>query len=140
MAYDPHNHLEGVHPKLVAVVARCAETYPHFTVIEGVRSALRQAQLYAQGRTAPGKKVTWVKVSNHQAKPDGYGHAVDLGVLKPDGSIEWNSAAAYAELSKHMFEAAGELGVHLRTGADWNENGIRGEHGETDLDHFEIVL
>lgn len=141
MSVDPHNRLAGVHPDLVKVVlAATPISKQPFTVIEGVRTAARQAQLYAQGRTAPGHIVTWVKVSNHQAKPDGFGHAVDLGALEPDGSIDWNHTAPYDSIKAAMFAAAAAQTppVKLRWGADWNMNGVPREHGETDEDHFEL--
>lgn len=78
------NNLKGVHPRLVHVVERalaiCEQIGgPDFTVIEGVRTEARQRELYAQGRTKPGRKVTWTLKSNHFVNPrTGWGHAVDL--------------------------------------------------------------
>ncbi len=138
---DPHGRLAGVHPDLVKVVRAAALiTKQPFTVIEGVRTAARQAQLYAQGRTAPGNIVTWVRVSNHQAKADGFGHAVDLGAVEPGGQIDWNHTAPYDTIKAAIFAAAAAQvpPVSLRWGADWNMNGVPREHGETDEDHFEL--
>lgn len=132
--------LEGVHPALVAVVKRAiALSTVDFMVGEGVRSAARQAELYAQGRTRPGNKVTWVRVSNHQLKPDGLGHAVDLWALDPGGAIDWGSISLYEAVYKAMFAAAKEQGVHIRSGMDWDQDGHLHEHGENDMAHFEIV-
>lgn len=89
MSYGQPNRLEGVHPELVEKVTRILQAmellgFP-MMVTEGLRSEQRQQQLYAQGRTIPGKIVTHldgkVRKSNHQAKPDGYGHAVDCAFL-----------------------------------------------------------
>lgn len=129
--------LVGVHPKLVEVVKMAIElTKQDFMVLEGVRTPARQAELYAQGRTKPGQKVTWTLKSNHfiNAKT-GYGHAVDL-VPFP---IDW-SHKKLDVVAKAMFAAADTLGVEIRWGKDWNRNGIHGEKGETDSPHFEIVL
>jgi peptidoglycan L-alanyl-D-glutamate endopeptidase CwlK len=38
-----------------------------------------------------------------------------------------------------MFNAAKELNVDIRWGADWNQNGKKREKGETDSPHFELV-
>lgn len=139
MNIDPHNRLAGVHPDLVKVVLRVAETCKQrFQVIEGVRTAARQAELYAQGRTKPGNIVTWVKVSNHQPKADGYGHAVDCAALKADGSIEWNAQAPYDTMDDAFAAASKELGIGIRYGGDWDMDGHRHEHGETDIDHWEL--
>lgn len=135
--------LEGVHPALVGVVKKAITlSSVDFRVGEGVRSAARQAQLYAQGRTTPGPKVTWVRVSNHQVKPDGFGHAVDLWALNHDGSVNWDSVPLYDAIKAAMFAAANEMSpkVTLRWGADWDRDGVPHEHGETDMAHFELVL
>ena len=138
---DPHGKLAGVHPKLVACVQTAAQTCKQpFQVVQGLRTAAQQAALYAQGRSAPGKIVTWVTVSNHQAKADGFGHAVDLAALDPTkpGGIDWQSTEDYDTIKDAMFAAATQVGLTLRWGADWNMNGVAREHGETDQDHFEI--
>lgn len=139
MNYDPHGRLAGVHPKLAACVALAATlcTQP-FVVVQGLRTEAEQEALYAQGRTAPGKIVTWVRRSNHQAAPDGWGHAVDLAVVEGDGSIDWNHTAPYDTIKAAMTAAAERVGLVLRWGADWNMNNVPREHGETDEDHFEI--
>lgn len=88
--------LGGVHPRLVAIVTRILyamnELGHALIVTDGWRSAEMQAALYAKGRTAPGKIVTRCdgikSKSNHQAKADGYGYAVDLCFLA-DGKPSW---------------------------------------------------
>ncbi len=134
------DRLVGVHPKLVTVVRRAIEVSTvDFMVGEGVRSAERQAALYAQGRTKPGNIVTWVRVSQHQVKADGLGHAVDLWALDPGGAIDWGSIPLYEAVYKAMFRAAGELGTAIRSGMDWDRDGVLHEHGEVDLAHYELV-
>ena len=131
------SRLEGVEPRLVAVVKRAIEiSSQDFMVLEGVRTPARQKELYAQGRTKPGNKVTWTLNSNHFKKADGFGHAVDL-VPFP---VDWNTLSKFDAVSKAMFAAAKELGVNLRWGRDWNQNKRPGERGESDSPHFEIVI
>lgn len=126
--------LNGVDKRLVAVVKRAIEiSTVDFTVIEGVRTKQRQAELYAQGRTAPGPVVTWTMQSKHIQ-----GLAVDLCPFV-DGKIDWNTRAHFNSISSAMFLAAEELGVKIRWGADWNQNGKPFEKGETDSPHFEIA-
>lgn len=133
------DNLKGVHPDMVRVVTRalaiCSESGgPDFTVIEGVRTPQRQKELYAQGRTKPGPKVTWTLNSNHFVNPKtGYGHAVDLF----PGA--WEPAALFDKMSAAMFRAAKELGVPIRWGADWDRDGKPRERGETDSPHFELA-
>jgi peptidoglycan L-alanyl-D-glutamate endopeptidase CwlK len=122
--------LTGIHPDLLRVVKRASED-AIFTVIEGVRPQARQDELYAQGRTTPGPIVTWVKTSNHVT-----GHAVDLGPMP----LDWKNTAAFDALAKVMFAAAAELHIHIRWGANWDEDDVPREHGETDSPHFELVI
>lgn len=142
--------LAGVHPDLVRVVERAIElTAQDFMVLEGVRTEKRQRELYGQGRTAGElraagvdstlarpelQKVTWTLKSNHFKQADGYGHAVDL-VPYP---LDWNTIAKFDAIADAMFKAAEDVGVRLRWGADWNQNGKRRERGETDSPHFEL--
>ena len=132
------DRLVGVHPNQSKVVKRAIElTTVDFVVIEGVRTRARQAELYAQGRTKPGPKVTWTMNSRHIPAGDGYGHAVDLGPIK-DGQVDWNNSAGFTAINAAMMSAARELGVPLRWGKDWDGDGIVGEKGEGDSPHWEI--
>lgn len=129
-------NLVGVHPKMVAVVERAIQiTTQDFLVLEGVRTPERQAELYAQGRTKPGKKVTWTLKSNHFVNPrTGFGHAVDLCPWP----VDWSKTAKFDAIAKAMFKAADELNTPIRWGADWDRDGNPRERGETDSPHFEL--
>ena len=123
--------LEGVDPKLVAVVKRAIQiTTQDFSVLEGLRTKERQAELYAQGRTAPGPVVTWTMDSPHL-----HGRAVDL-VPYP---VDWNDLSKFDAIAEAMFEAADYLGVKLRWGADWDMDGKPREKSESDSPHFELA-
>lgn len=139
------SRLEGVHPKLIAVVQGAmavmndwdANGIPttDFMVLEGVRTPARQKELYAQGRTKPGKIVTWTLNSNHFINSKtGYGHAVDL-VPYP---VDWNDLKKFDRISRAMFAAAAKLDTPIRWGADWDRDGIPRERGESDSPHFEL--
>ena len=60
--------------------AMAALGYP-MRVTHGLRTVGEQQELFAQGRTKPGKRVTncdgITKKSRHQLARDGFGHAVD---------------------------------------------------------------
>lgn len=129
--------LNGVHPDLVAVVKRAIEiTTQDFSVLCGVRTQAEQKELYAQGRTKPGPVVTWTLNSNHFVNSDGFGHAVDL-VPYP---VDWKTLSKFDAIAKAMMQAAKELGVKLRWGADWDMDGLVREKGESDSPHFEIIV
>lgn len=128
--------LEGLHPNLIAVVTRAIEvTTQDFTVLCGVRTLAEQKELYAQGRTKPGNIVTWTLNSRHLPAADGLGRAVDLAPYP----IDWNDLLKFDAIAKAMFGASKELGIPIRWGADWDQDGKPRERGETDSPHFELA-
>lgn len=120
--------LQGVDADLVRVVKHAAGLIP-LTVIEGVRTRERQAELYAIGRTKPGKPVTWTLNSKHCE-----GLAVDVAPIP----LDWNDRKAFLAVAGAMFAAAQRCGVGLRWGGDFDGDGIIGEKNENDLPHFEL--
>jgi len=97
------SNLEGVHPDLVGVVKRAiCLTSQDFTVIEGMRSLVRQEQLVASG-------ASQTMNSRHLT-----GHAVDL-VPYP---VSWDWPLFYP-IADAMKLAAEELNVDLEWGGDW---------------------
>lgn len=120
------NNLNGVHPKLIAVVTRALEIGPvDFTVIEGVRTMTRQRELLAQ-------KATKTLRSKHLKQPDGYGHAVDLFPGR------WDDDRLFVQIFEAMQQAADEYGVVLRWGGDFNGDGHTVGSDNWDSPHFEI--
>ena len=119
-------NLEGVHPNLAKVMKAAIVNSPiDFTITEGVRTLKRQQDLYAQGRTKLGPKVTNAdgirNKSNHQAKADGFGHAVDLYPFFL-GQVQVNHKDTIKNLkliSDHIKNTAKELGIGLAWGGDW---------------------
>lgn len=97
-----------------------------FTVIEGVRSWERQLELYAQGKS---------KVLNSKHLT---GHAVDLAPWVR-GAIPWDDWSAFDQVAKAMLQAAEQLGVAIRWGGDWNQNGRSDDETFLDGPHFELV-
>ena len=83
--------LDSCHPDLGRLFR---EVVKHFdcSVIYGRRTTEEQIALYAKGRTAPGKIVTYcdgvTKKSNHQAKADGLSWAVDAAPYPIDWKDE----------------------------------------------------
>lgn len=79
-------HLHPLMREAVAkVLEQCKAKGLPFGMFEGYRTRARQADLFAQGRTKPGNKVTYAKPgeSYHQ-----YGCAADI-VLLPFGPGSW---------------------------------------------------
>lgn len=98
--------LQGVHPDLVAVVQRAIEwTLVDFTVLEGLRTRERQAQLVEAGasRTMNSRHLT--------------GHAVDLGAWLDGVRWDW---PLYHGIANAMAQASRELGVAMVWGGCWD--------------------
>lgn len=99
--------LQGVDPKLVAIVKRAIEiTKVDFAVTEGLRSVATQKKFVAAGKsqTMNSKHIT--------------GDAVDL-VAYVGSKISWE-LNLYDNIADAMKQAAAEQNVALRWGAAWN--------------------
>ncbi len=124
----------GVHPTLVMrlklVHAGMFSIGHPMRATEGLRTLGRQQELFAQGRTTPGKIVTncdgLLKPSNHQAKADGWGHAVDSCFMGPDPYLEHYSGSA------RLWAAYGALVEAV--GLGWG-----GRYHSVDMPHAELV-
>ena len=130
------NSLNGVHPDLVRVMHEAIKDTPvDFTITDGGRTTAQQQALYAKGRTTPGPKVTNAdgvrNKSNHQAKADGYYHAVDLYPYV-NGKIDFNDKGNRLPIiAAHIKAVAKCMGVKIGWGGDWK--------GGWDKPHFELL-
>lgn len=133
MTKHDQDKLFGVHPTLATQVQRLIDAMDALgyilTVTDGLRTLEEQQALYAKGRTTPGPIVTYSdginKPSNHQAKLDGYGHAVDCAWRLADGSVSWDL--------RMPFKAYGSCAEAL--GLTWGGNWAK----LVDLPHIEMV-
>ncbi len=103
------DNLLGVHADLQKVVKLAATLLDEtltFIVTEGVRSQVRQAQLFAAGATRTMR-------SRHLD-----GHAVDLAAVLRSGEIRWDWPL-YTRLGSAMKDAGRDLNVPIEWGGDW---------------------
>ena len=126
--------LKGVHPAISIVMGAAIQDSPvDFTIVEGVRTTQRQQQLFAQGRTTPGSIVTNADgvrtLSNHQAKADGLGYAIDLYPFV-NGSVQVNDTANLRRVAAHILQKAQQLRINIEWGGNWTSI--------VDLPHFEL--
>ena len=115
--------LKGVHPNLVKVMMEAIKDSPiDFSITSGVRTTAEQKALYAQGRTTKGSIVTnadGVKnKSNHQAKSDGYGHAIDFCPYV-NGKLDWNTESNFRIIASHILATAKRMGIKVESGMNW---------------------
>lgn len=114
------SRLVGVHPDLVKVVFRAIQITPYdFGISEGLRTEALQAHYVARG-----KSTTYH--SKHLEQPDGYGHAIDFYVLRPDGKVTWEHGY-YRKVIQAFFTAAIELNVQIEAGGLW-QSFVDGPH------------
>ena len=110
-------NLVGVNADLVKVVKRALELSPvDFTVIEGLRTKERQAELMKQGftRTLNSRHII--------------GEAVDIVPLP----VDWKNPKPFALVAEAMKKAADELGVKITWGGSWKSF--------VDLPHYQIEV
>ncbi len=110
-------NLVGVNSDLVMVVKRALELSPvDFTVIEGLRTKERQAELMKQGftRTLNSRHII--------------GEAVDIVPLP----VDWNNPKPFGLVAEAMKKAANELGVKITWGGTWKTF--------KDLPHYQIEV
>ena len=112
-----HNNLDPILiSKIETLLIKAKAVNIDCKVYSAYRSKTEQLKLYAQGRTAPGKIVTYVKHSKHND-----GRAVDICVIK-NGKADWRPESYF-----RLGEIAEELG--LAWGGSWKMR---------DYGHFEI--
>ena len=115
--------IAGLQPEVApyarALVARAASLGIEVKIISGLRTYADQDKLFAQGRTAPGRRVTNAKggESNHN-----FGIAFDVGVF--DGKAYLPESPAY--------DVLGAIGIEL--GLEWGG----AWHGFIDKPHFQL--
>lgn len=125
--------LNTVHPDLQKVVKLALElSEVDFGVTAGNRTQAEQDELYAQGRTKPGQKVTWTRNSRHI---DGY--AVDL-LPYLNGKAEWDNSGKlglWSKINEAMQKASKELNIPIIWGGLWQTTPDR-PHFELDRKHY----
>lgn len=106
------NNLIGVHPYLVEVAHAALARVPYdFIVTAGVRSMKEQRALVAKGASR-------TMNSYHLRQDDGYGHAIDIACLTPEGRVTWDNKY-YEANAKIFLDIAKKLGYRLTWGGEW---------------------
>lgn len=140
------NRLSGVHPFLLEVIQKGITNSPYdfgIPAYGGLRTTKDQRELYAIGRTVDvgtRKPVTYTdgvkRVSNHQMRSDGFGHAFDIYIYE-NGKASWNGNKL-EEVARHLQKWAEAVskenedysGYYLSWGGDWKNF--------KDYPHFEL--
>ncbi|MCF1450713.1 glucosaminidase domain-containing protein [Agrobacterium vitis] len=110
-SFSRYSELDLLHPvvrtAIEKIMRQLEEEKIPFRIFETYRSPERQQSLYAQGRTAPGKRVTKASpwTSYHQ-----YGLAVDV-VLFLDGKWSWDTSGSHRRHWERLHEIARAHGM-----------------------------
>lgn len=137
--YSPSSQakLNTCHPLIIKVFNHVIIDGPDHSIVCGARPVAEQQELYAQGRTKPGKIVTNVDgvndLSKHNKSPS---EAVDA-IPYPTG---YNSVPRFKIFGAYVLGVASAMGVPLYWGADWDKDWDIDEHKFIDLPHFELRL
>ncbi len=94
------------------------------TILEGHRTQERQAQLLREGKSK-------VQISKHNYRPS---LAVDVAPYP----IDWEDTERFVEFGLYVLQVAGDLGLSIRWGGDWDGDGDLTDQSFNDLVHFEI--
>ena len=119
--------LDTVHPDLRQLCFILIQVMD-VTIIEGVRTPERQAQLVKQGLS----KTT---DSKHLKQADGFSHAVDIAPYP----VDWNDRERFIFMQGIIQGLAKTLGLQIRSGVDWDGDGDIKEHKFFDGPHIELV-
>mgnify|MGYP001210679241 FL=1 len=114
--------LKGVDAKLVNVLNATVKIMD-ITVIEGVRSKERQAELLEKGATK-------VKYSKHME-----GRAVDVAPYP----IQWKDRERFHYMGGIIRGVGSQMGIKVRWGGDWDSDGEVKDNNFDDLVHIELV-
>lgn len=111
--------LNGIDPSLIFLIEDAIKTSPidfGIPLDGGLRTEARQAELYAQGRTTTGRKITnadgKVKKSYHQS-----GKAFDIYAFV-DGKASWD-ISHLTTIARHLQAVARSKGIELEWGGSW---------------------
>jgi len=113
--------LKGVNPKLVNVINQLIKIMD-VTVIEGLRSQERQDELVAKGASK-------TKYSKHIE-----GRAVDIAPYP----IDWEDRERFHYMGGMLRGIAQNMGVSIRWGGDWDNDGEIKDNNFDDLVHVEL--
>ena len=121
--------LETCDPRLIKVMELAIQRID-FSVSCGHRGEAEQDAAVRDGHS----KTPWPR-SKHNAKPS---RAVDIFPY-PFKNEYWKQPQVWADQAKVVLDCAAELGIRLRWGGDWNQDGNSKDERFYDGPHFELL-
>jgi len=127
--------LFGCDARLVKVATAALAVSPYdFGIIEGHRDLVRQAELFAGGKS----KIDGVtKKGNHNYIPSRAFDFLPTGTV--NGVSAWEDAPRFAVIAGVILATGAGLGIRLRWGGDWDGDGNARDQSLYDLPHIELM-
>jgi len=123
---ESRKRLDTCDQDLIDICESVIQVYD-FTVLEGFRSNARQDDLFRQG-----KSKLRAGESAHNSNPS---RAVDIAPWP----IDWDDTRRFYYLQGMIKQAAAQLGIEIRQGADWDGDGSFADQSFHDLPHVELL-
>jgi hypothetical protein len=102
-----------------------------FCVISGHRGKVEQNKYFTAGTG-----LEW-PLSKHNTEPS---QAFDFAPYhRVSPHIHWNAIDEFVTVAKHIIKTAKDMDIELRSGRDWDRDGVFNEPGEFDGPHIERV-
>ncbi len=107
-----------VEEKKNTLINQAAKKKIDIVITEGIRSFAKQDQIYQQGRSRPGRIVTYTKAGESYHN---YGLAFDFALVDHSGNIIWNTQYDGNQNGKADWYEVADLGkkLGLEWGGDW---------------------
>lgn len=127
--------LATCHPSLILLFEEVVRT-TDCTIIEGHRSIEAQKAAFRAGAS---DKDGVINRSKHQSNPS---IAVDVmpSPFVMHGVRAFDDPIRFAYFAGKVMATADRMGIRLRWGGDWNDDGSTRDHRLVDMPHFELVL
>jgi len=135
--------LNTCHKDMILIMEETIKMYD-FSVLEGLRTAEKQAEYFETGRS----KLDGVnKKSKHQDSGDGLSYAIDIMPYKKGSNAfsgeqkdlrRFYYLAGAVKMTAHRLLEEGKISHTVRWGGDWNSNDLFDDNSFDDLPHFEL--
>ncbi len=122
--------LATVHPDLRRLFDLVDARGFECSILEGRRDRETQNEYFRQGLS----QLEWPDSAHNVEDPDGLAEAVDVAPWP----IDWNDRERFVFFAGVVEMAAAELGIPIRWGGDWDDDGQMTDETFRDLVHFEL--
>lgn len=128
--------LSTCHPELREIALAADTIVPH-RIVCGARTKDEQEAAFASGNSKKHYPAGKHCVGDEAGRL--LSDAIDFAPFEQDKAIDWKQSAHFTYLNGIYMGLAKAMGIPLRSGCDWNQNGILQDEELKDLGHVERV-